>query len=321
MKFSTKSKNLEFLRKLKLKKSIIPNFVYCTVEEWTSKKNIIITKINKTLEKKITIRSSYFLEDNEVSSMAGEFEGFTNIENNKKKLITFSDKLIQQYKNKKSKKNILLKSEILFQNFLKNSVLSGVITNYCLKDGTDYYVINYDDSSNKTDSVTSGGEKSFRVINIYKKKFLGLRSQKFKKIISAVREIEKKIGLIPIDVEFAIDNKGFVNIFQIRPLSTSKNWEKFSKKKFENYLILNQKKFLNIFKKNKIYGKKPIFGLMPDWNPAEIIGYHPSKFSYSLYKNIITESCWALARKEMGYSYVDRPLMYDFGGKPLSMLD
>jgi hypothetical protein len=81
MKFSTKSKNLEFLRKLKLKKSIIPNFVYCTVEEWTSKKNIIIKKINKTLEKKITIRSSYFLEDNEVSSMAGEFEGFTNIEN------------------------------------------------------------------------------------------------------------------------------------------------------------------------------------------------------------------------------------------------
>jgi phosphohistidine swiveling domain-containing protein len=316
MKFSTKSKNLEFLRKLKLKKSIIPNFVYCTVEEWTSKKNIIIKKINKTLEKKITIRSSYFLEDNEVSSMAGEFEGFTNIENNKKKLITFSDKLIQQYKNKKTKKNILLKSEILFQNFLKNSVLSGVITNYCLKDGTDYYVINYDDSSNKTDSVTSGGEKSFRVINIYKKKFLGLRSKKFKKIISAVREIEKKIGLIPIDIEFAIDNKGFVNIFQIRPLSTSKNWEKFSKKKFENYLILNQKKFLNIFKKNKIYGKKPIFGLMPDWNPAEIIGYHPSKFSYSLYKNIITESCWALARKEMGYSYVDRPLMYDFGGKP-----
>ena len=55
---------------------------------------------------------------------------------------------------------------------------------------------------------------------------------------------------------------------------------------------------------------------MPDWNPAEIIGYHPSKFSYSLYKNIITNSCWAIARKDMGYHYINRPLMYSFGGKP-----
>ena len=51
MKFSTKSKNLEFLHKLKLKKSIIPNFIYCTVEDWVSEKNIIIEKINKTLKK------------------------------------------------------------------------------------------------------------------------------------------------------------------------------------------------------------------------------------------------------------------------------
>ena len=194
--------------------------------------------------------------------------------------------------------------------------MSGVITNYCLKDGTDYYVINYDDSSNKTDTVTSGGKKSFRVINIYKKNLSGLRSQKFKKIIHAIREIENKIGQTPVDIEFAIDDQGHVNIFQIRPLSTSKNWEKISKKSFEKYLKLSQKNFFNIFKKNIIYGKKPIFGLMPDWNPAEIIGYHPSKFSYSLYKNIITNSCWALARKDMGYYYINRPLMYSFGGKP-----
>ena len=114
--------------------------------------------------------------------MAGAFDGFANIKNNKKNLVSFSKKLIDQYKKKNSKKKILLKSEILFQDFIKNSILSGVITNYCLKDGTDYYVINYDDSSNKTDTVTSGGKKSFRVINIYKKNLSGLRSQKFKKL-------------------------------------------------------------------------------------------------------------------------------------------
>ena len=52
-----------------------------------------------------------------------------------------------------------MKSEILYQNFINNSILSGVVTNRCLKDGTEYYVINYDDTSNKTNTVTSGGKK------------------------------------------------------------------------------------------------------------------------------------------------------------------
>ena len=81
-------------------------------------------------------------------------------------------------------------------------------------------------------------------------------------------------------------------------------------------LKLNQLKFLSIFNKNKNYGKTPIFGLMPDWNPAEMIGYHPNNFSYSLYEEIITNRCWSKAREKMGYTFVNRPLMYNFAGKP-----
>ena len=227
-----------------------------------------------------------------------------------------TNKLVYQYKKKSTKKKYFLNSEILYQNFLSNSILSGVITNYCLKDGSDYYVINYDDSSNKTDAVTSGGEKSSRVIYIYKKNSKGLRSKNFLKIIKAIKEIEKKIPLTPIDVEFAIDKKGIVNIFQIRPISTLRNWKKFHKKKFHEYLNLYEKKFIKTTKQNKNFGNKPIFGLMPDWNPAEIIGYHPSKLSYSLYSNIITNNTWSKARKIMGYNYVNARLMYDFAGKP-----
>ena len=316
MKFSTKSKNLQSLNELLLKESIVPNFKYFTVQEWQTKKVEILNEVNQFLGDKISIRSSYFLEDNLNSSMAGEFEGFLNVKNNKKKIEILTNKLVFQYKKKNTKKKYFLNSEILYQNFLNNSILSGVVTNYCLKDGSDYYVINYDDSSNKTDAVTSGGEKSSRVIYIYKKNIKGLRSANFLKIIKAIKEIENKISSTPIDVEFAIDKKGKVNIFQIRPLSTLKNWKKFHKKKFNEYLNLYEKKFIKITKENKIFGNKPIFGLMPDWNPAEIIGYHPSKLSYSLYSNLITNNSWAKARKEMGYNYVNSRLMYDFAGKP-----
>ena len=93
-----------------------------------------------------------------------------------------------------------------------------------------------------------------------------------------------------MDIEFAVTKNYVVNILQIRPLSTKKKWKPINENKFKNYLIKYEKKFKKISFRNKRYGKKAIFGLMPDWNPAEIIGFQPSKFSYSLYKKLVTNS-------------------------------
>ena len=73
MKFSTKSKNLEILSNLNLKKSHIPEFISVKVQDW-NRNNKIIKKIKKDLNDRISIRSSFFLEDKKNSSMAGEFE-------------------------------------------------------------------------------------------------------------------------------------------------------------------------------------------------------------------------------------------------------
>ena len=119
-----------------------------------------------------------------------------------------------------------------------NTQLSGVLTNYCIKDGSFYYVINYDDVSGSTNSVTSGSKTGGRVINIFRNKTSAIRSNKLKKVIESTKEIELKIGIKPIDIEFAIDKSGNVNIFQIRPLTTVRNWKKIPstnlKKKFRN---------------------------------------------------------------------------------------
>ena len=87
--------------------------------------------------------------------------------------------------------------------------------------------------------------------------------------------------------------------------------------KFQFLLNKSEKKYQMIKKRNSKYGKKAIFGLMPDWNPAEIIGFQPNLFSYSLYKLLVTDKIWATARKQMGYKELKDPkLMYSFTGKP-----
>ena len=316
MNFSSKAKNLLELKKLNLKKSIIPTFYKFRIEDIKKNKKKILTLIIKNLSKKICIRSSYFLEDGKSKSMAGEFEGVSNVTNSKKNLIFGVNKLIRQYNSKSKNKFIINQSEIIFQNYLSSSKLSGVVTNFCIQDGSDYYVINYDDTSKLTNTVTSGSKTGGRVIHIFKNNIKGLRSKMFRKIIFSVKEIEKKINNAKIDIEFAIDKKGLFNIFQIRPISTTKNWKKFEKKLFFKNLLKNQTNFTKINSMNKNFGKYSIFGLMPDWNPVEMIGYQPNKLAFSLYHELITKDSWSKARKKMGYKIVNRPLMYKFTGKP-----
>ena len=215
------------------------------------------------------------------------------------------------------KKKFFFKNYLLIQNFVKNSICSGVVTNYTLGDGAPYYSINYNDQTSSTLSVTSGDKNSYRVLHVSRNSNKNIRSIKFKKIIDSIKKIEKIYKFKPLDIEFALNKNFKVFILQIRPISTSFKWKKIKEKKFNNLLKQNEKKFKKICKRNINYGKKGIFGLMPDWNPAEIIGFQPNIFSYSLYKFLVTDEIWAVAREQMGYKRLRKPkLMYSFTGKP-----
>ena len=315
--FINKAQNLNYLEKFKIKNTVIPKFIYFNVLEWKNNRQLIIKKIIKKLDNKICIRSSFYKEDSSKTSLAGKFESFINISNNKKNITKAVNNLINQYQRFDKKKKFFFKNYLLIQNFVKNSICSGVVTNYTLGDGAPYYSINYNDLTSSTLSVTSGDKNSYRVLHVSRNSNKNIRSIKFKKIIDAIKKIEKIYKFKPLDIEFALNKSFKVFILQIRPISTSFKWKKINEKKFHNLLKQNEKKFRKICKRNIKYGKKGIFGLMPDWNPAEIIGFQPNIFSYSLYKFLVTDEIWAIAREQMGYKKLRKPkLMYSFTGKP-----
>ena len=51
--------------------------------------------------------------------------------------------LINQYKFYNKNKKYFYRNYLIIQNFVKNSVCSGVVTNYTISDGAPYYSINY----------------------------------------------------------------------------------------------------------------------------------------------------------------------------------
>jgi len=94
--FFDKAENLKNLEKLNLKNFVIPKFYFFDLQKWNNEKEKIIEKIVKNLDSKICIRSSFYKEDNSKSSMAGKFDSYININNEKKNLSFFIKKLILQ---------------------------------------------------------------------------------------------------------------------------------------------------------------------------------------------------------------------------------
>ena len=295
------------------------SIIFC-VSEWINKKQDIINIIKKKFKKKkIIFRSSTTFEDTDKMSGAGAFDSVLNINSNNVKQITKSiEKVIKSYK-KKIKK--ISNQQILVQEMIQNIKMSGVIFTGDNLGYENYYTINYDDVTGRTDTVTSGNTAySNKTLYIYKNKQKFLRSPRFKELIRATKEIEKYF-ISHLDIEFCMTKTNQLYLFQVRPIVLNENsLKKFTKNDLNKKLEFEYDRIKKSFKKknkSELSGKTTMFSQMSDWNPAEMIGQFPSKLSYSLYSKLITDRCWLSARKIMGYKFFkDSSLMKSFAGRP-----
>ena len=306
--FNSKAETLIFLKK-KIKLSKIPKTFYFSVYDWKKKEKVILQKIKKSFIGNIVIRSSAADEDGKHRSNAGKYISFLNV--NSKRPLEIKKKInliIKSYK-----KTSLKKSKILIQKMVSSINCSGVVFNRDLNTAANYYVINYDDVSGKSDTVTSGNSlNSNRLLFVLKKRLSNVKSKRFYKLLKAIQEIEKIYKDIPLDIEFIVTKKLEVFILQVRPLILSRKVSKKLDKDIYSKLDNLKKQIENKLKKwNTVYGQ------MPDWNPAEIIGRHPYPLLSSLYKTLVLDYSWISARNIMGYSnrFKEKELMKIFLGQ------
>ena len=309
--FASKADTLRFLKPL-LKKSNIEEMLVFTVLDWKEEKHELIRKIKKTFKKsKIAVRSSALNEDASEGSMAGYFHSELNVPaDNFARIEAAVQNVVNSYNEKKSDFMI---NQVLVQQFMENAALSGVAFTRTIENWP-YYVINYDESGS-TDSVTKGIEnKSIKI-----SRFCDPRGypKKFASLMEAIKEIEAIIPNMALDMEFAIKKSGEVTIFQVRPLTVNLGVQ-IEDTKIREPIKELKARFINLSKRKiHIAGGNNIFGDMPDWNPAEIIGDSPNHLDYSLYDYVITGSVWHQARTSQGYTNVNpAKLVVLFGNKP-----
>ena len=120
---------------------------------------------------------------------------------------------------------------------------------------------------------------------------------------------------IPLDIEFGQTENSLV-LFQVRPLNVTNSQLSGASLKEDLIQIANlvtENQSRNPF----LLGETTCFGIMPDWNPAELIGVKPTRLASSLFKELITDSIWAYERGNLGYRNVRSfPLLIEFAGQP-----
>ena len=294
----TKSETLSRLKTVLKKSKLCDQFTF-NIGQWEKNKKGIINSLIKTFSNtKIAIRSSSFFEDSFSKSNAGAFQSVLNIDLKNKKLVEKSiNKVIASYS---TADKVSDEHQVLIQNMVYDVYMSGVVFTKDMETGAPYYVISYDNTTSRTDTVTSGSGVDIKTLMINKSINLSEIPIEFLSLIQSVKEIEDATGYESLDIEFAINNQNEIYILQVRPIVslTDKLIVSNNEKSLNNLSIYLNKKFSPT---HNMFGKSTIYADMPDWNPAEMIGSQPKPLAYSMYDYLITEKAWRLARESIGY--------------------
>ena len=305
--FSTKAQTLELLQG-RVQTARIASLVYFTYSDWCVKQSACISNVHSELGNvDYIVRSSCQREDGITESNAGCFLSLANVNN------VGLEKAIQEVFS--SYGDVCLKDEVLIQPMLKNVLRSGVAFSHDPNTCSPYRLVNWSEGQD-TEMVTGGkGGHTWQQASMSPLE----APRKMLNVVALLNELLELFGNIPIDCEFAITGTEHANtlwLLQARPLILARASET-EQKQMERLKSIENKVARGMASHPFLMGGKTVYGVMPDWNPAEIIGLRPKPLSLSLYRELITDAIWAYQRHNYGYRNLRSfPLMLHFSGLP-----
>lgn len=306
--FLDKARTLEEL-KSKIKNAKIPESVYFSYTEWKEHESQIHSEVVARFGSiPLAVRSSSKLEDSENHSNAGAFLTLLNVDN--QDLKNSIDKVFSSYEELNANQFVLI------QPMLQNVKLSGVAFSHDPNTCSPYRVVNW--SENDDTSAVTGGKHPDRIWHQIQS-FGGQKPEGIDLVIELLEELLVIFDFKPIDLEFAITNDGDSDklwLLQVRPLILRESSESIEVQK-DRIGVITDKVIRSQITHPFLVGDTTVFGIMPDWNPAEILGIRPKPLALSLYRELITDSIWAYQRNNYGYRNLRSfPLMSHFFGLP-----
>lgn len=309
----TKAETLSRLRNVVVRCRIEDQVTF-TVSAWHTQREELARVVRDRFDgAPVVVRSSALSEDGFHSSHAGEFKSILNIPASDTAAFAAAvDQVISSYGDDPEH------HQVLVQPMVRGVRASGVLFTRTLTHGAPYYVVNYDDSGPATDTITSGSADRHRTWIVQRACADAVTAPSIvTRAVDAARELEALLHFDSLDIEFAATDAEFV-VLQVRPIAAHSEAERPDDREFEHHLRNATTTLVHASARPPhILGDAALFGIMPDWNPAEIIGTTPNALATSLYRYLIMDETWATQRAEFGYRDVrPHPLLVMIGGHP-----
>ncbi|GHF60117.1 PEP-utilizing enzyme [Amycolatopsis bartoniae] len=306
--YGTKAETLTRMSELVRSATVLP-LEFFSVDEWRVNPEAVLAEIASRpwSDATLIVRSSALSEDRTGSSNAGRYLSCPNVLG-REELVRAIIRVIDSFDDGNPG------NQVLVQPQFAEAVASGVVSSYEPSCGAPYRVVNWTGGADTTE-VTSGGTE---VSTWY---YLDGNSEKapadcLSGIPGLVTELENLVGPDPFEFEFAATASGALVLFQVRPLAGARPIPQGERHGQLVRACQYQVQLLNQVRPPAL-GARTVLGIMPDWNPAEMIGVRPRPLATSLYRALITDSVWAESRARYGYrDLTDVPLLVDLGGLP-----
>lgn len=307
LSFSTKAGTLAALQGTLKTARVAPLSVF-TVAQWQADRLGCLSGIASSLGAgPWIVRSSCGREDGATHSNAGAFLSIPNVE--AAWLESSVEQVVAAYG------EALPTDEVLIQPMLKQVLRSGVAFSHDPNTCAPYRVVNWSEGSD-TAAVTGGmgGRVWQQAANSAVPTAPTLAP-----IVALLEELLALFGKMPLDCEFAVTreaNGEVLWLLQARPLvlSAAPELEAVQSARLE---YIERKVTRGMQPHPFLMGRRTVYGVMPDWNPAEIVGIRPKPLALSLYRELITDAIWAYQRHNYGYRNLRSfPLMPHLFGLP-----
>ncbi|WP_439820040.1 PEP/pyruvate-binding domain-containing protein [Pseudomonas sp. HLG18] len=308
--FSGKAGTLESLAPFLQNGRVLPLHRF-TVGNWRNKPQAILDYcVRRFGDQPLIVRSSSLTEDQDGTSGAGMYDSVGNV-CGAPALQQAIEQVIASYGQARDF------DEVLIQSMATGVLASGVAMTRDPESGLPYYVVDYV-PGHGTDGVTAGTGTVHSFVAI--KSQTAAEPAALKGLFALLAEVEQLTERDALDIEFAITEDGPL-LFQVRPMTGQGIDNIDARADIGLQAVLDSEVVLleGLARKTRQpeLGVHAFLGLMPDWNPAEMIGVKPRPLAYSLYKELITDVNWASARFRYGYRDMrNKPLMYQFSGSP-----
>jgi phosphohistidine swiveling domain-containing protein len=307
--FFSKARTLAALYENLHTASVLPLF-YFTKRSWLEEPNKVLIDLfrHEWANQSVIVRSSSLNEDTEISSGAGKYDSILNV-NGEAHLISAINQVVASFGDSSDE------DEVLVQPMVENVKIAGVLFTADPNTNSPYYILNYDSHTGDTTTIT-GGNTNHHCQVIHRS--VVSDALEFSAVLALAKELEARFECDSLDIEFAITNEDELILFQVRPLILSSNLHLVEQAHHVDVLKRIEEKIkVGLTRHPYLYGGRTVYGIMPDWNPAEIIGIRPKPLAMSLYRELITDAVWAYQRSNYGYKNLRSfPLLLDFEGLP-----